>query len=1664
MSKNWFSGTPVDNPEGMARDWLVSRIAQHNNVYNEKNKGAIEEAEKKPKSKPKPVKVDKTRVEQEIAVREAVSEEDPDNGRMASYRNTPHGYLKVEEQPKWLQKLARKSSSKSDFIAKFYQAMGRTEPVTESHEKWAGFLYDYLMGADEDKTVFIHSGTGNVIRFDKGTVSYKYLNDLNQYMNMEALVSGKEDAVRIIDIVPEGTVAFGHIMGERTKEDGTRVKISGLVNETENGIHMVLLNSLHNAWVQDTRVGHEDEIIPDLARVFFHEAGHAYGRERLDQTKVDASPAYKEYLDNFYRDNSLKGAVSKKFDNDGPGGEEAFAELYYDHIMSLYSDTAPVSKDFAKFLKKHENNTATFTGRPASTGELMEESDFKPLTPDELNQVFSPDNLGSGEEVSRDNFKRDTLRELQAKLVSYNEPKYFKDYFQKFSIDSKLKMLTSDRIASRMTSDPLKSLLATAFSIVFPVPQASALTSRIDMNDIPKIIAETKRGELKIDSLLLISNTEGLFVGKVSDLYSQIPKNSSSEEIQKYIDEVDQGGKTYSPGGVLHPEFKVLYSDTPEQNAHLMRYQAANHLVRQWAASSNDSNLVSLSLQKVAAKHFGIKNAAGWHTGKYSNGFGSWEGISSEDDFIKQHGDALEDFISAQYASTQDALDKANIKELVLYRGTNEVSFEVENPSKDDVNKVIQTKVIQRPMSSWSTSYSVAKGFAGYKNGGATIFKTVIKKEDIIGMPGTGVGCYDEDEAVALYNDTDRNAVAVVVDTSKDYSPYLFTDENRKDLQYAINHKNSGLFSKPETTKVDDYDELGTAVTTIGSFEYNGKTFPYKATYFKNDFSDSRTFKKLFGFDVQNNPRSFSNLEVFSSENPSNLIFKLRLDTPHRDRIENADSQKDISVLGGPLALYPVLEDFNTTYQLPAEARRDVRNSFIKELIDVAKPKDPQIFVEGTSMKTNPIADPETALNDLHTYKFPKDISSDSSGLNVGSNLMEEPVVPEANVDSNMENSDWIKTTGWDLPTKATDLANMFKDSAEFDHFMTLPAAQAAPPGLLNQTKKELQDRDSNVSAAGDFLLGVRESSSGHPERLYTEGKFRTQDGTTWDGKGWHDSIIEDDNYKKDVLGKFTFTGYDRGTNKTRVISVTAKKYNWGTNPNNDWFFGPGYLDSTDSSDTPDKEVQDELKKSVMDYLASHPNNIKVAMSKADVQLPGNFDSYLAKTRKFETLAEDNIPDHLADHLHELEARASEALDEYLISSTGSNFNFGPRTGAMRQDIKDRMLNSLVSLSGFQKYLTSKYNLQNVKGHEDTKLTSEELNITQQDMDLITHAHPQNEYGNVEKGLISKKRRENALNNMLEAINTPTRVIPGMSDKWSAVESPAKKALTPELEKALTDWYTADDKEYENQLFDYNRNVFINATKDNYPHIDYYMKHMQALDPINITVGRKKAIKLPGGDAYRHENGTTLVVPKMVANQHWLESDKPSIYSTVNEEGIKRHLDALDYIFDKAPLIPGQKPIITIGNSKLESAQSHAETGWVHAYALSPNITHIADKTENFETRTDGRNHNLTGWPAEQFNDMNTDNGELAIILAHEMGHFLHQNHIFDIQDQNSPGYKDDIAQVSDLMRKFPLSKYSNESMFEYLAEAWANYVMSKNGRGSHPELTDAILKKITEY
>lgn len=211
--------------------------------------------------------------------------------------------------------------------------------------------------------------------------------------------------------------------------------------------------------------------------------------------------------------------------------------------------------------------------------------------------------------------------------------------------------------------------------------------------------------------------------------------SKNNREIDKLFNEASDRGKWEHASGTARGAIKDALVTEISKRADVS-YDKVNNIIRQWAASSNDTDMRSLALQRDAAKEFGqplsdftkarIKVATDSSTGY--NPHPLYDSATQRKT------------LRAMYEHTQDTLKKMGIgpdDRVLLYRGSS-----------------YQTKGTRRAtfhgntLESWTVSRKIADEFA--ERGYGDTFVTSIPARSILSLATTGLGCLTEGEVVTV--------------------------------------------------------------------------------------------------------------------------------------------------------------------------------------------------------------------------------------------------------------------------------------------------------------------------------------------------------------------------------------------------------------------------------------------------------------------------------------------------------------------------------------------------------------------------------------------------------------------------------------------------------------------------------------------------------------------------------------------------------------------------------------------------------------------------------------------------------------------------------------------------------------------------------------------------
>ena len=198
-----------------------------------------------------------------------------------------------------------------------------------------------------------------------------------------------------------------------------------------------------------------------------------------------------------------------------------------------------------------------------------------------------------------------------------------------------------------------------------------------------------------------------------------------------------------------HPDYPPVAEMSTEERAS----EAVNSLVQQWAQSSNDSLTVSLAIQQVTERVFGLTNSAPASVISGENEQAE-ENAKVLSDPSSASGKLIEALVRQQYANTQAYFAAKGIKEVILHRGKTDegLSARVEQvfEGKDMTVETFETEIVLRPLSSFSADLGIANKFASRSRGDGVRITARVPVSQILSTPFTGIGCLPEYEFVVI--------------------------------------------------------------------------------------------------------------------------------------------------------------------------------------------------------------------------------------------------------------------------------------------------------------------------------------------------------------------------------------------------------------------------------------------------------------------------------------------------------------------------------------------------------------------------------------------------------------------------------------------------------------------------------------------------------------------------------------------------------------------------------------------------------------------------------------------------------------------------------------------------------------------------------------------------
>lgn len=334
-----------------------------------------------------------------------------------------------------------------------------------------------------------------------------------------------------------------------------------------------------------------------------------------------------------------------------------------------------------------------------------------------------------------------------------------------------LKEITAKNIGQNMLSSPKDILGALDHAISISQVVRSRL-SYLDSQKMALKALDTKLDDLNGNSIILFvddsehSPYEGLHLETLREVldfmdpYDEEPYGNPYDE--KTIDY-----KTLFEDYYANENKKPIFFDNPD-DIEAFKEKAASILVAQWAETSNGSDLVSHALQIAAAEAFNMP-AGSWAPWKAQGNDAQTtkDVLENAEYYYGIHSSVLKDFLRTMYDNTQQEFKNRGIKHLLVYRGTGVDQEAVKIDTGIEYNGIGDAEILQRPMSAWAWLHGDAFNFATSRlqERAGMFMGTIIPIEQVLSIPGTGFGCFEEAEVVLLAG-KNRLVRAVTSDSS----------------------------------------------------------------------------------------------------------------------------------------------------------------------------------------------------------------------------------------------------------------------------------------------------------------------------------------------------------------------------------------------------------------------------------------------------------------------------------------------------------------------------------------------------------------------------------------------------------------------------------------------------------------------------------------------------------------------------------------------------------------------------------------------------------------------------------------------------------------------------------------------------------------------------------
>ncbi|MEU2027291.1 hypothetical protein ABZ565_35080 [Streptomyces sp. NPDC016469] len=221
--------------------------------------------------------------------------------------------------------------------------------------------------------------------------------------------------------------------------------------------------------------------------------------------------------------------------------------------------------------------------------------------------------------------------------------------------------------------------------------------------------------------------------------YVLVPHNAAYPSMGADVLHADE----LNPVDPRHAPSSAIAMDSPEANT-LVRMVAISELMGAWSYGSNN-NVRVLALQEVAREEFELDNVLKWEL-EPKVAFA----VDLELDYNRE---ALRDFLRAQYDMTQEVLRARRVTHVLSYRALSwsEGALQPAWAHERFLGQFVEARA--RPLASWSADRRVVADWLEQRGAGGVVLAARTPAKEVLALPTTGIGYFDQKEWVLLPGD-----------------------------------------------------------------------------------------------------------------------------------------------------------------------------------------------------------------------------------------------------------------------------------------------------------------------------------------------------------------------------------------------------------------------------------------------------------------------------------------------------------------------------------------------------------------------------------------------------------------------------------------------------------------------------------------------------------------------------------------------------------------------------------------------------------------------------------------------------------------------------------------------------------------------------------------------